>query len=190
MAHVLGVFNQGRERHKSPHADASFGSRGGLQQRLDLVLGYTVLGLLIGHVHLDENVGPALGGPPGDPLDQTYRVHRMYERDPRYDDFRFSPLHVANKVPLEAITEHLLLLHKVLGPVLAHQVNVSPGKLPELLRRVVFGRDEHPYCLARASTTLQGTLYVLAHDGEPFLYVCARHARAHPASLTIEARFR
>ena len=44
--------------------------------------------------------------------------------------------------------------------------------------------------LLRTSTTLQGTPYVLAHYGEPLLYVRSRRARIHPASLTIEARFR
>ena len=114
----------------------------------------------------------------------------MYERDPRYDDPGLAALDVADKVPLEAITEHLLLLYEVLGPVLAHQINTRPGELRELLRRVVLGRDEHPYCLAGTSTTLQSSLYVLAHDGEPLPDVRARHARIHPASLTIEARFR
>jgi hypothetical protein len=91
----------------------------------------------------------------------------MYERDPRYDDFGLAALHVTDKVPLEAITEQLLLLYQVLGPVLAHQLDTCPGKLRELLRRVVFGRDEHTNFLSGTPATLQGSPYVVVHDGEP-----------------------
>ena len=132
---------------------------------------------------------PPSGALLGELLDQPHRVHGMDEADPRHDHPGLAPLHVPDKVPLEAVAEALLLFDEVLGPVLADEVDAGLGEGRELLRRVVLGGDEHADRSSGPPPALQGLLNVLAHAASLSRMSVAR-PRRHRPSLTIEARFR
>jgi hypothetical protein len=58
-------------------------------------------------------------------------------------------------VPLEAVAEQLLFVDQIFGPVLPDEVDTGLRESRDLLRPVVFARDEHPDSVRLPTTPLK-----------------------------------
>ena len=99
----------------------------------------------------------ALGGARVDLLERGLRGDRVDEGDQRQDALHLAALKPADEVPLEELSEALVLSLELVQPVLADEVDPGLGERRHPVVGHVLRRDENAHALPR----------LRAHLGEP-----------------------